>query len=92
MQMQRIPQRNYGIGLLKILSMININNLHINNHTNQLNLDIRNPKYKPVYLLEEFFFFAVNVFGLVSGIICNKKYKFINIIYIWFEYFFYNKK
>ena len=90
MQMQRIPQRNYGIDLLKILSMINIINLHINNHTNQLNLGIRNPKYKPVYRLEVFSFFPVNVFGLVSGIIGYKKYKFINIIYIWFEYFFYS--
>lgn len=90
MQMQRIPQRNYGIDLLKILSMINIINLHINNHTHQLNLSIKNPKYKPVYHLEAFSFFPVNVFGLVSGIIGYKKYKFINIIYIWFEYFFYS--
>ena len=88
--MQRILQRNYGIDLLKILSMINIINLHINNHTNQLKLDRRNPKYKPVYLLEAFSFFPVNVFGLVSGIIGYKKYKFINIIYIWLEYFFYS--
>lgn len=88
--MQRILQRNYGIDLLKILSMINIINIHINNHTNQLKLDIRNPKYKPVFRLEAFSFFPVNVFGLVSGIIGYKKYKFINIIYIWFEYFFYS--
>ena len=88
--MQRILQRNYGIDLLKILSMINIINIHINNHTNQLKLDIRNPKYKPVFRLEVFSFFPVNVFGLVSGIIGYKKYKFINIIYIWFEYLFYS--
>ena len=88
--MQRILQRNYGIDLLKILSMINIINLHINNHTNQLKLGRRNPKYKPVYRLEAFSFFPVNVFGLVSGIIGYKKCKFINIIYIWFEYFFYS--
>ena len=88
--MHRILQRNYGIDLLKILSMINIINLHINNHTNQLRLDRRNPKYKQVFRLEVFSFFPVNVFGLVSGIIGYKKYKFINIIYIWFEYFFYS--
>ena len=88
--MHRILQRNYGIDLLKILSMINIINLHINNHTNQLRLDRRNPKYKQVFRLEVFSFFPVNVFGLVSGIIGYKKYKFINIIYIWFEYLFYS--
>jgi len=82
--------RNYGIDLLKIISMINIINLHINNHTAQLKLNPKNPKYKSVYLLHTFSFFPVNTFGFISGIIGYKKYKFVNIIYLWFEYLFYS--
>ena len=82
--------RNYGLDLLKIISMINIINLHINNHTNHLKLNINNPKIKPIYLLHTFSFFPVNTFGLISGIIGYKKYKFVNLIYLWFEYLFYS--
>lgn len=82
--------RNYGLDLLKIISMINIINLHINNHTNHLKLNINNPKFKPIYLLHTFSFFPVNTFGLISGIIGYKKYKFVNLIYLWFEYLFYS--
>ena len=77
--------RNYGLDLLKIISMINIINLHINNHTNHLKLNINNPKFKPIYLLHTFSFFPVNTFGLISGIIGYKKYKFVNLIYLWFN-------
>jgi surface polysaccharide O-acyltransferase-like enzyme len=84
------PVRNYGIDLLKIIAMINIINLHINQHSFLLNLNPLNPKYKQVYRLEAFSFWPVNAFGLISGIIGYKKYKFVNIIYIWFEYFFYS--
>lgn len=82
--------RNYGIDLLKIISMINIINLHINNHTRHLRLNPKHPKYKQVYRLEAFSFWPVNAFGLISGIIGYKRYKFLNILYIWFEYLFYS--
>ena len=84
------PKRNYGIDLLKIISMINIINLHINNHTNHLKLKPEHPKYKQVYRLESFSFWPVDTFGLISGIIGYKKFKLINILYIWFEYWFYS--
>ena len=80
--------RNYGIDLLKIISMINIINLHINLFTSLLKLNPFHPKYKQIYRLETFSFWAVDAFGLISGIIGYQKYKFVNIIYIWFEYFF----
>lgn len=84
------PKRNYGIDLLKIISMINIINLHINNHTNHLKLKPEHPKYKQVYRLESFSFWPVDTFGLISGIIGYKKFKLFNILYIWFEYWFYS--
>ena len=82
--------RNYGIDLLKILSMINIINLHINLFSPLLNLKPNHPKYKQIYRLEAFSFWAVDAFGIISGIISYERYKFSNIIYIWFEYFFYS--
>lgn len=86
----QLIRRNYGIDLLKIISMINIINLHINKKSGLLKVKPGNPKYKQVYRLQAFSLWPVNVFGLVSGIISFRKYKFSNLIYIWFEYFFYS--
>ena len=62
--------RNYGLDLFKIILTIN---------------NINNPKFKPAYLLYTFSFFPLNTFGLISGIIGYKKYKYENLIYLWFE-------
>ena len=86
----QLLRRNYGIDMLKIISMINIINLHINRKSGLLKVNPDNPKFKQVYRLQAFSLWPVNVFGLVSGIISFRKYKFSNLIYIWFEYFFYS--
>jgi surface polysaccharide O-acyltransferase-like enzyme len=78
--------RNYGIDLLKIFSMINIIILHINLYSGQLKLPIN----KPVWFLEAMSYFAVDCFGLISGIVGYKKYKFSNLIYIWIQLCFYS--
>jgi surface polysaccharide O-acyltransferase-like enzyme len=83
-------KRNYGIDFLKIISMINIINLHINKKTGLLNKPPENNRFKQVYRLQAFSLWPVNVFGLVSGMISFRKYKFSNLFYIWFEYFFYS--
>ena len=85
-----IIKRNYGIDLLRIVSMINIINLHINLYSGQLFLNYTNPKFKHIWRLEAFSFSAVNCFALISGIIGYKKYKFSNLIYIWMKTFFYS--
>lgn len=82
--------RNYGIDLLKIIEMINIINLHINKKSGLLKFDPKGLKYRQAYLLEIFSYWPVDVFGLISGLIGYKKYKFSNLIYLWFEYFFYS--
>ena len=82
--------RNYGIDLLKIIAMINIINLHINKVSGLLKFDPKDVKYRQAYLLEIFSYWPVDVFGLISGLIGYKKYKFSNLIYLWFEYFFYS--
>ena len=83
-------KRNYGIDLLKIIAMVNIINLHICNQKIFYNLNPQNLKYKHVQRLKAFSYWPVNAFGLISGIVGYKKYKFINIIYIWFIYSFYS--
>ena len=87
--MQRV-KRNYGIDLLKIIAMINIINLHITNQKIFFNLNPKNLKYEQVQRLKAFSYWPVNAFGLISGIVGFKKYKFINIIYILFVYSFYS--
>ena len=86
----KIKERNYSIDLLRIFSMINIINLHINLFSRLLFLNSSSPKYKPIWRLEVFSYPAVNCFGLISGIVGYQKYKFSNLIYLWFTVFFYS--
>ena len=83
-------KRNYGIDLLRIFSMINIINLHINLFSRQLFLEFSSIKYKAIWRLEVFSYPAVNCFGLISGIVGYTKYKFSNLIYLWLTVFFYS--
>jgi hypothetical protein len=64
--------------------------LHINLFSNQLKLRFNNEKYKPIWRLEALSFFAVDCYGLISGIVGYKKYKFSNLIYIWINTSFYS--
>ena len=79
--------RNYGIDLLRILSMINIINLHINLHSGLLSAQIGNSKFKSVWRLEIFSYFAVDCFGLISGVIGYKKYNIFMVYCIILFYF-----
>ena len=70
--------------------MINIIILHINLYQDILKLKINNKKFKPIWRLEAMSYFAVDCFGLISGIVGYKKYKFSNLIYIWINTCFYS--
>ena len=83
-------QRNYGIDLLRMISMINIIILHINLYSNQLYLRENDKKFKSIWRLEAMSYFAVDCFGLISGIVGYKRYKFANLIYIWINTSFYS--
>ena len=82
--------RNYGIDMLRIFSMINIINLHINKFFGLLNVKSNDSKFKSIWRLEIFSFFPVDCFGLISGTIGYKKYKFAKLIYLWFISLFYS--
>lgn len=83
-------KRNYGIDLLRIFSMINVIILHINLCLDINNLKSDNEKFKIIWRLESLSLFAVDCYGLISGIVGYKKYKFSNLIYIWFNSSFYS--
>lgn len=83
-------KRNYGIDLYRILSMVNIINLHINLYSSNLNIGPFSDKFKSIYLLEISSFWAVDGFGLISGVVGYRRYKFSNLIYFWFQYSFYS--
>ena len=70
--------------------MINIINIHLNIFSRLLFLEFSSPKYKEIWRLEVFCYPALNCFGLISGIVGYAKFKFSNLIYIWFTVFFYS--
>lgn len=83
-------KRNYGIDLFKILATVNIVILHINLQSGLIKKKSNSSIFKKIWLLEIFAYWGVNGFGLISGFIGYKKYKYSNLIYIWIEVFFYS--
>ena len=86
----QLNKRNYGIDLLRIFSMINVFNLHINLYSGIYFTKPNSPKFVGIWRLETFSYFAVDCFGLISGIVGYKKYNFSNLIYLWILAFFYS--
>ena len=82
--------RNYGIDLLRIFSTINIIVLHINKASKELNYNHYSPRFNSIWLSETMAYWGVNGFGIISGIVGYKKHKFSNLIFIWFQTFFYS--
>ena len=83
-------ERNYGIDLLRIFSMIQVLILHLILYTNEHKAQPSNKKYKKIWFLESFSMSCVNSFGLISGVVGYKSYKFRNLIYLWFQILFYS--
>ena len=82
-------KRYYGIDLLRIISMINVINLHLNLISKEL-IKYKSPKFFNIWRLEVFSYWAVDCFGLISGIVGYKRHKFSNLIYMWFLVCFYS--
>jgi len=70
--------------------MINIINLHINLFFGLLNNKNDYFKSKSIWRLEIFSYFPVDCFGLISGVIGYKKYKFSKLMYLWFIALYYS--
>ena len=87
----KIQERNYGIDLLRILSMFMIVILHVLGRGGILGVaEVLSVHYEVAWLLEIFCYGAVNMYALISGYVgVNSKYKLSNIITLWLQVFFY---
>lgn len=85
-------QRNYGIDLLRIISMIMIVTLHVLGHGGVLKrVEAFTIRGEIVWGLEIFCYAAVNIYALISGYVGYKsKQKYANIFILWLETVLYN--
>lgn len=84
-------QRNYGIDLLRIVSMVMIVVLHVLGKGGILNsAKPLSAGYETAWFLEIASYCAVNCYALISGYVgINSKFKYSNIAYIWLQVAFY---
>ena len=86
-----VSKRNYGIDLLRTISMFMILILHILGNGGILKQVIPLTIYgELIWFIEVCCFCAVNCYGLISGYVGVKaKHKYSNLIYLWIQVFFY---
>lgn len=86
--------RNYGIDLLRIISMLSVVLLHVLGHGGILNSDHLPANFSIVWFFEILAYPAVNCFVLVSGYVGYKADnifpKLKNILSLWFTVLFYS--
>lgn len=83
--------RNYGIDLLRIVSMYMVIILHILKHGGILgNLPVLSIRYEVAWFLEIACYGAVNCYALISGYVgLNAQHKYTAIVKLWLQVFFY---
>lgn len=84
--------RNYGVDLLRIISMFMVCLLHVLGHGGVLNsAEPQSAAYYAAWLIEIAAYCAVNCYALISGYVgVNSKYKISNLIYLWLQVAFYS--
>ena len=82
--MESKKERNYGVDLLRIFSMLMVVTLHVLGKGDLLynkNLEIFSQKYNLLWILEIASFGAVNLYALISGYVSIKsKHKYTNLV------------
>ena len=82
--------RNYGIDLLRILSMFMICILHTLNK-GSLEAPAFSAIYETSWFIECFSIGAVNIYALISGYVgLNSRHKYSNIVMLWLQVAFYS--
>lgn len=89
-----IDNRNYGIDLLRIISMFFVVTLHSLGHGGMLkSVIIDSIQYKFIWFLEILAYCAVDIFALISGYVSynnkEKKVNYSNYINLWLQVVFY---
>ena len=82
-----IKIRNPGIDLVRILAMIGIIISHILIHGQVFRKYYMHDKLN---LLNYFFFWHINGYCLISGMVGYKKHKYSNLLYLWINVIFYS--
>lgn len=87
-----MAKRNYGIDLLRCLSMMMVVMLHVLGHGGVTKaVDIGTPHYWIAWLLEMTAFSAINCYALISGYVgVNSSGRYRNIIPLWLQVVFYS--
>lgn len=89
---QKQRKRNYGIDLLRIVSMLLIPVLHILGHGGLIDaVQVGSVNYKIVWFMEIAAYCGVNCYALISGYVgYSSKYKYTNIIMLYLQVAFYS--
>lgn len=87
-----MAKRNYGIDLLRCLSMMMVVTLHVLGHGGVTKaVEIGTPHYWIAWLLEMAAFSAVNCYALISGYVgVNSSGRYRNAILLWLQVMFYS--
>lgn len=82
-----VKKRNYGIDLLRVLSIIGVMVLHILGHGGVLaNTEVLTMNYSIAWLLEVCAYCAVDCFVIISGFVgIQSKLKYSNLANLWLE-------
>jgi surface polysaccharide O-acyltransferase-like enzyme len=85
-------KREYGIDLLRLVSMFMVVLLHVLGHGGFLSQIVTNSvNYNGVWFLEIAAYCAANVFAMITGyLMVQSKFKAERILGIWFQTFFYS--
>ena len=78
-KIEKKNERNYGIDLLRIFSMIQVLILHLILYSVGNKIKPSNKNYNPAWCLESICMCSVNCFALISGVVGYKSYKFGSI-------------
>ena len=85
-------ERNYGIDLLRVISMFMVVLLHLNKFSDLLkNYEANTIGYIGVWALEAFAICAVNVYAMISGyVLLNSKFKLKRLLQLYLEVLFFS--
>lgn len=87
-----MKERNYGLDLLRLVSMLMVVVLHTLGHGGLLNATTPYSKtYYVIWLMESFALCAVNCYGILSGYIgIERKYSYSNLVTLWMQVLVYS--
>lgn len=84
-------ERNYGVDLFRIVSMLMVVTLHVLNRGGALGAAVKgSAEWYAGWVLEVICFGAVDCYALISGFVCyGRRHKYSRALYVWAQVFFY---